>query len=153
MTPDVSETVSQFREEMDTTVTGVTLGVLAVFVAVRFAFPNAMTNQVIPQVRGTMLDAFGWLFLTLMVLFVLFALFVIVGPWGSIRLGGPEAEPSYSYPAYLAMFFSAGIAAGIVFWAPAEALFHYSSPPPFVDAAASSPGAAGSDRCVRECRR
>ena len=51
------------------------------------------------------------------------------------------------------MFFSAGIAAGIVFWAPAEALFHYSSPPPFVDAAASSPGAAGSDRCVRECRR
>ena len=142
MTPDVSETVSQFREEMDTTVTGVTLGVLAVFVAVRFAFPNAMTKQVIPQVRGTMLDAFGWLFLTLMVLFVLFALFVIVGPWGSIRLGGPEAEPSYSYPAYLAMFFSAGIAAGIVFWAPAEALFHYGSPPPFVDAAASSPGAA-----------
>ena len=41
---------------------------------------TGMTNQVIPQVRGTMLDPFGWLFLTLMVLFVLFALFVIVGP-------------------------------------------------------------------------
>ncbi|MEA5388535.1 BCCT family transporter [Haloarculaceae archaeon H-GB11] len=61
---------------------------------------------------------------------------------GSIRLGGPDATPSYTFPAYFAMFFSAGIAAGIVFWGPAEALFHYNTVPPFVDAAAGSSAAA-----------
>lgn len=142
MATDITRLLDSFREEMDRTVTGVTLGVLLLFVALRFAFPQRMAMDIIPAVRTTMLDTMGWLFLGLMVAFVLFALIVIFGPWAGIRLGGPDASPSYSYPAYFAMFFSAGIAAGIVFWAPAEALFHYGSPPPFVGAAAETPGAA-----------
>jgi choline-glycine betaine transporter len=65
-----------------------------------------------------------------MFLAVVYALFLLVGPWGSIRLGGPDADPDYTYPTYFAMVFTAGIAAGIVFWGPAESLFHYGSPPP-----------------------
>ncbi len=139
---DIFQHVEAFREEMDPTVTGVTLGALFVFVGLRLGFPQRMAMEIIPGVRTGMLDVFGPLFLGLMVAFVLFAVVIVVGPWGAIRLGGDDATPAYSYPAYFAMVFSAGIAAGIVFWAPAEALFHYGSPPPFVGAAAETTGAA-----------
>src|SRR5699024_2894334 len=43
-----------------------------------------------------------------------------------------------TYPTYFSMLFTAGIAAGIVFWGPAEALFHYQTPPPFLDAPSGS---------------
>jgi len=142
MKAEITELVEQFRDEVDTTVTGVTLTVLLVFVGLRLLFPEQMATEIIPSIRLTMLEQFGWLFLSLMVVFVLFALVIIVTPWGNIRIGGSDATPSYSYPAYFTMFFSAGIAAGIVFWAPAEALFHQASPPPFVDAAAGTPAAA-----------
>ena len=125
MATDPQQLLNSFRNEIDPTVMGVTLGVLGVFVLVRAAFPDWVANEFIPEVRGGMLDHFGPLFLILMVIFVLFAVAVIVGPWGDIRLGGQDATPTYSYPAYFAMFFSAGIAAGIVFWAPTEALFYH----------------------------
>jgi len=61
---------------------------------------------------------------------VLYCLVILLGPWGAIRLGGPDATPGYSLPSYLALVFTAGIAAGIVLWGPAEALVHAQRPPP-----------------------
>jgi glycine betaine transporter len=142
MSTDPKQLVNSFSEQMDRTVTGLTLGILAVFVLVRLAVPDWMSNTFLPNIREGMLTNFGPLFLILMVIFVLFAVVIVVGPWGDIRLGGSDATPTYSYPAYFAMFFSAGIAAGIVFWGPAEALFHYSSPPPFIGADPATSGAA-----------
>ena len=148
MSTDPQQLLNSFRNQIDPTVTGLTLAVLGVFVLVRAAFPDWVANEFIPGVRGGMLDHFGPLFLILMVLFVLFAVAVIVGPWGDIRLGGQDATPTYSYPAYFAMFFSAGIAAGIVFWAPTEALFHFSSPAPFAGSGGESAAAAGAMQTV-----
>jgi len=142
MSTDPTELFNAFRDELDPLVGGATLGLLALFVVVWFTFKNQMTHEIIPGVMDGMLSTFGWLFLAVMVVSVLFALAVIAGPWRGIRLGGPDATPTYSYPAYFAMFFSAGIAAGIVFWAPSEVLFHYQTPPPFVDAAAETSAAA-----------
>ncbi|MFW6449244.1 MAG: BCCT family transporter, partial [Halobacteriota archaeon] len=75
-----------------------------------------------------------------MLVAVVTCLVLLVSPWGSIRLGGPDAEPTYTLPVYFTMFFTAGIAAGIVFWGPAEALFHYDAPPPYLEASARSEG-------------
>jgi hypothetical protein len=69
---------------------------------------------------------------------------LLVGPWVVFRIGGPAAEPPSTYPTYFVLFFAAGIAAGIVFWGPAEALFHYRSPPPYFGGTPQS-GAAAAD--------
>jgi len=61
---------------------------------------------------------------------VVYCLVILLGPWGAIRLGGADATPGYSLPSYLALVFTAGIAAGIVLWGPAEALVHTQHPPP-----------------------
>lgn len=41
------------------------------------------------------------------------------------------------------MVFTAGIAAGVVFWGPAEPLVHYASPPPTTGVAPRSDAAVG----------
>ena len=101
------------------------------------------TDAAVGVVRNFLFGEAGWLFLVAMFLAVGYCLFLLVGPWGSITLGGPDADPDYTYPTYFAMVFTAGIAAGVVFWGPAESLFHYGSPPPAADVAPRSAGAVG----------
>jgi choline/carnitine/betaine transport len=120
-----------FFARQDPVVFGVPVAVLALFFAAQLAVP-AGTRVVVDTVQNVLLQEFDWLFLGAMFLSVLYCLFLLVGSWGEIRLGGPDAEPTYTYPTYFAMFFTAGIAAGIVFWGPAEALFHYQQPPPYL---------------------
>jgi len=133
-------TVRAFLARQDPVTFGVPVAVFAAFFAAWFLAPAA-TSGAVAAVRRLLLREFAPLFLGAIALSVLYAAALLAGPWGEIRLGGPDAEPTYTYPTYFAMVFTAGIAAGIVFWGPAEALFHYDAPPPLVDAPARSDGA------------
>ncbi|WP_181350217.1 BCCT family transporter [Thalassobacillus sp. CUG 92003] len=73
---------------------------------------------------------FGWYYLVIVALFVIFCLYMIVSPYGKIKLGKREDKPEYSYPTWLSMLFSAGMGIGLVFWGAAEPIFHYASNPP-----------------------
>jgi choline-glycine betaine transporter len=126
-----------FLSRQNSIVFGVPAAAFGLFFLAFYLLPSS-TRAVVGAVEGVLLYEFGWLFLGAMFLAVLYCLYLLLGPWGEIRLGGPEAEPTYTYPTYFAMVFTAGIAAGIVFWGPAEALFHYGTPPPFLDAPARS---------------
>jgi glycine betaine transporter len=122
----------------------VTFGVPAVafvlFVLARVLAPDA-TVALVETARTAAFGGAGWVFRVAMFLAVAYCFLLLFGPWGRIKLGGPDAEPTYTYPTYFAMVFTAGIAAGIVFWGPAESLFHYRTPPPLVDAPPRSDGA------------
>ncbi|MFM8517384.1 MAG: BCCT family transporter, partial [Nevskiaceae bacterium] len=80
-------------------------------------------------------------------LFVLFCLFLIVSPYGSVRLGGPQARPEFSNLSWFAMLFAAGMGIGMVFYSVAEPISHFSSSmaatTPEAAAAAPLGGAAG----------
>jgi choline-glycine betaine transporter len=119
---------------------GIPVLVFALFFAARLGFP-AGTTAAVEGVTGPVLGAGGPLFLGAVLLAVAYCGFLLLGPWGEIKLGGPETEPTYTYPTYFTLVFTAGIAAGVVFWGPAEALFHYGEPPPYFGAAPRS-GAA-----------
>ena len=58
-------------------------------------------------------------------IFVVFSLLLIVTPYGSIRLGGDDAKPDYSYIGWFSMLFAAGMGIGLVFWGVAEPISHY----------------------------
>lgn len=68
---------------------------------------------------------FDWFFLSAANIFVLFCLFLIVSPFGSIRLGGSEAKPDYSYIGWFAMLFAAGMGIGLMFFGVAEPMTHF----------------------------
>ncbi|MDY6819535.1 MAG: BCCT family transporter [Halobacteriales archaeon] len=132
--------IKQFFERQDSILLGVPVVVFALFFVIQVIAPATAVGAV-NAVRDFLLQDVGWVFLGVMFVAVLYCLFLLVGPWGEIKLGGPEVEPTYTYPTYFSLVFTAGIAAGIVFWGPAEALFHYQHPPPYFDTEPRSQGA------------
>ena len=137
-----TDTVGSFVARHDAITFGVPVVAFALFFLAQFLFPSG-TVDVVGTVQDAVLGYLDWLLVGVMLLSVLYCLFLLVGPWGDIKLGGPEVEPTYTYPVYFTMFFTAGIAAGIVFWGPAEAILHYESPPPFFGAEPQSGAAIG----------
>jgi len=142
----LTTTLREFLGTQDPLTMGVPVSVFAAFIALQTVFPS-QTSAAVTAVSGTILRVGEPLFLVAMLLAVCFCVALLLGPWGEIRLGGPEAEPAYTYPTYFTLVFTAGIAAGLVFWGPAEALFHYQTPPPYFGAQPMS-AAAGGDALV-----
>jgi BCCT family betaine/carnitine transporter len=74
--------------------------------------------------RPALTSTFDWFFMSAANVFVLFCLFLVVSPWGSVRLGGKEASPDYSYTGWFAMLFAAGMGIGLMFFGVLEPVYH-----------------------------
>ncbi|SDU02836.1 BCCT family transporter [Stappia sp. ES.058] len=74
--------------------------------------------------RPTLTSTFDWFFLSAANVFVIFCLGLIISPWGSVRLGGKEASPDYSYIGWFAMLFAAGMGIGLMFFGVLEPVYH-----------------------------
>lgn len=137
----VKQSLRRFFDELDPTVFWI--GFLVSVVAIGIFFMNPSESAaVMDSVNSFLWNEFMWVYVLAMFLMVAFSLWLLVGPWGKIKLGVPDEEPAFSNLEFFAMMFSAGIAAGIVFWGPAEALFHYDTVPPYVGAESQSTEAA-----------
>ncbi|WP_137290341.1 BCCT family transporter [Natronorubrum halophilum] len=138
---DEGTSIRTFLDELDYTVFGVGFVVTAIVVAAFLLRPDAAFDRM-EGTNAFLWESLGWAYLVSMFLLVVFVLYLIFGPWGNIKLGAEDEAPAFRFSAYFAMLYSAGIAAGIVFWGPAEAIFHYSSPSPLSGAEAESTSAA-----------
>ncbi|QHE54017.1 BCCT family transporter [Pontibacillus sp. HMF3514] len=85
-------------------------------------------------VRDYITIHFGWYYLLVVTLFVIFCIFIVISPFGKIKLGKPDESPDYSLPTWFAMLFSAGMGIGLVFWGVAEPLHHYIKNAPTAEA-------------------
>ena len=74
--------------------------------------------------RPALTSTFDWFFLLSANIFVIFCLVLVVSPWGSVRLGGSEAVPDYSYTGWFAMLFAAGMGIGLMFFGVLEPVYH-----------------------------
>ncbi|ELY91735.1 BCCT transporter [Natrialba hulunbeirensis JCM 10989] len=119
--------IERFVNELDTVVFAFG-ALLTVSVIVAFFVNREAVAQAIDLVEGEMLSYMSWALLVIVFLIVVFLLFLIVGPWGKIKLG--DEDPEYSFLSFFAMLYSAGFAAGVVFWGPTEGLFYYADPNP-----------------------
>ena len=85
----------------------------------------------------------GWFLILVTNIFILAALYFGLGKFGRIRIGGKDARPEFSTPAWYAMLLSAGMGIGLMFWSVGEPMFHYGAPSPmFGEIEAMSPEAA-----------
>ncbi|QFT63689.1 BCCT family transporter [Roseivivax sp. THAF30] len=76
------------------------------------------------ELRPYLTSTFDWFFLSAANFFVLFSLFLIVSPWGGVRLGGTEATPDFTYAGWFAMLFAAGMGIGLMFFGVLEPVYH-----------------------------
>jgi BCCT family betaine/carnitine transporter len=126
------------QDNYETTIAGVKLdihnpvfmisaGLILLFVAIALLFPTE-SKDVFLTVRNYIKSTFDWFFLMSANLFVIFALLLIVTPWGKVRLGGTDAVPDYSYLAWFAMLFAAGMGIGLMFFGVLEPVYYFATP-------------------------
>ncbi|WP_342527798.1 BCCT family transporter [Chryseomicrobium sp. FSL W7-1435] len=127
-----------------TNVFWITLALVIVTVLFGAIVPQGF-ETVTSNMQAFITSTFGWYYLILVALMVIFTLFLIFSPYGKIRLGKDTDRPAYSRPTWFAMLFSAGMGIGLVFWGAAEPLSHY---------AVSSPtGETGTAQAFRDSMR
>ncbi|WP_065411385.1 glycine betaine uptake BCCT transporter [Pseudobacillus wudalianchiensis] len=122
----------------------ITIALVLASVVFGVAAPSTF-EQVTSNVQTFITSAFGWYYLILVSIIVLFCLLLIFSPVGAIRLGKPGEKPDYSTSTWFAMLFSAGMGIGLVFWGAAEPLSHFAIDPPLAK--------AESDAAVKESMR
>ncbi|MDP1674018.1 MAG: BCCT family transporter [Burkholderiales bacterium] len=72
---------------------------------------------------------FGWFYLLTVFAIVVFLFGLAVSRFGSIRLGPEGSRPEFPFFTWIAMLYSAGFGAGLVFWGVAEPMSHFFTPP------------------------
>ena len=101
------------------------------------AFAPDNFAEVTGNIEGFLTTSFGWYYLLIVSIMVLFCLFFLISPMGQIKLGKDTDKPEFSFGTWIAMLFSAGMGIGLVFWGAAEPLSHFA-----IDPATAEPGTA-----------
>jgi len=108
------------------------VGILTLVILFGVLFPNTLETAT-SNVQAFISNTFGWYTLIAVSLFVIVALFLIVSPYGKIKLGKEDDKPEYGYLSWFAMLFSAGMSIGLVFFGVAEPISHFAVDSPTVD--------------------
>ncbi|ESQ08770.1 MAG: BCCT family transporter [Thiohalocapsa sp. PB-PSB1] len=75
------------------------------------------------------LQTLDWFFLMLCTGFVVLGAVLAFSSYGKIKLGADDDEPEFSTLSWIAMLFAGGMGAGLLFWGPAEPIYHFTDPP------------------------
>jgi len=127
--PQSQNTTNEDRS-FDPLVFWVSAVLTVLFVLWAVVFPASM-ERVVNFVFDWTTLGWGWLYLLTVFALVIACLVLMVTRFGKMKLGLPDDKPEFSSISWFAMLFGSAIAAGIVFWGPAEPAYHYMSPPPF----------------------
>ncbi|MDX8045370.1 BCCT family transporter [Gracilibacillus sp. S3-1-1] len=106
----------------------ITISIVLAAVIFGMAAPSSF-EELTANIQETITSTFGWYYLILVTIIVIFCVFLIFSPVGAIKLGKPDEKPEYKKGTWFAMLFSAGMGIGLVFWGAAEPLSHYLEPP------------------------
>jgi choline/glycine/proline betaine transport protein len=126
----------------------IALVIIVAFVAATILLGDAASsvyNDIFTFINST----FGWFYILAVNLFIITIVYFAASKYGSIRIGGVEAEKEFSDFSWMAMLFSAGMGIGLMFFSVAEPMWHFGSSasdfmvvPPAFDAAGGSSAAA-----------
>ncbi|MFQ3597794.1 MAG: BCCT family transporter [Chloroherpetonaceae bacterium] len=106
----------------------VTASVTVIFVT--YSLLNlSETGRLFQAIQAFITQKTGWFFVLTVNLYLGTAGYLMFSRYGSIRLGGKDAKPEFSYWSWFAMLFSAGMGIGLLFYSVAEPMYHYLAPP------------------------
>jgi len=125
---------------VDPLVFWVSASLTLLFVLWAIVLPQSM-ERVIDAVFTWTTEGWGWLYLWTAFGLVIGCFVLMLTKLGDIKLGRPDDKPEFSNFAWFAMLFGSAIAAGIVFWGPAEPAYHTMSPPPYFGGDPNTPQA------------
>ena len=133
--------IEKFGFDVHPVVFPVSLLLIAIFIAVTIALGD-QAAQAYAAVRGFFEGNFGWFYLLAVNIFIVTILYFALGKYGTIRIGGVEADKEFSDFSWMAMLFSAGMGIGLMFFSVSEPLYYFQTVPSFFGAEAGTGAAA-----------
>ncbi|QQR90026.1 MAG: BCCT family transporter [Myxococcales bacterium] len=111
-----------------TFVSGLSVFFIGVLLAAALLGPRR-AGDFFELIQNSIFRYFSWFYVLSMTGFLLFALWLIFGPYGKLRLGAEDDRPEFSTPTWISMLFSAGMGIGLLFFGVAEPMMHYANAP------------------------
>jgi len=106
----------------------ISITLIAGFVIASFVFLRQLAD-VFSHTQAWIANQSGWFFVLLTNLILAFMIYLAIGRFGGVRLGGANTKPEFSRIAWFAMLFSAGMGIGLLFYSVAEPMYHLVTPP------------------------
>jgi choline/glycine/proline betaine transport protein len=85
--------------------------------------------SIIGELVGWISEWFGWFYILLSTVILVFVLFIGISRYGRTKLGPEHSQPEYSTFAWASMLFAAGIGTDLMFFAVVEPVTQYLTPP------------------------
>ena len=109
--------ISQEDRRANTQIFGLDINLPVFFISAGLAVIFSVFVLIYPDISFEFLTSavdfvvvrFGTLFTLSMSAFTLIIFFLILSPFGKIRLGGIDAVPEFNYPSWICMLFAAGV--------------------------------------------
>lgn len=119
------------------------IGFLSVFAFIvsAIAFPEPFI-RFMDLLQDKIVKDLGWASVFFSFLVMLFTFGIVCSPIGSIRIGGRDAKPDFSFFRWFAISLCSGIGIGILFWGIGEPIYHLMQPPQNLGSAPKSHEAA-----------
>lgn len=118
-----SDNIRPFGLDIHNPVFVISGGIIILFVVFALSFQSA-TADFFGWLRPFLTSEFDWFLVIAVDIMLIFCLALIFLPVGSVRIGGADAEPDYSYPGWIAMMFAAGIGIGLLFFGVLEPTYY-----------------------------
>ncbi|MDN6747162.1 MAG: choline BCCT transporter BetT [Brevibacterium sp.] len=103
------------------------LGTLAITIWALIAPANA--EGVLGAVVGWTSDWFGWFYVLLVAVVLIFVIYLAASKYGNTKLGPEHSKPEFGLLAWASMLFAAGISTDLMFFAVSEPVTQYLAPP------------------------
>lgn len=95
-------------------------------VSLALVFPEIASN-LINYIRTLITKYLNWYFVLLASLFLIFSIWLVLGKYGKVVLGGKYAKPEFNRFAWYSMLFACGQGIGMIFWGIAEPIMFFNS--------------------------
>ncbi|PHQ29098.1 BCCT family transporter [Leeuwenhoekiella nanhaiensis] len=102
--------------------------IIIISIALTLTFKKK-AEKIFSDIQHAVAENADWFFILTINLFLLFLIYLAVGKFGTMRIGGPKAKPEFKTLSWFAMLFSAGMGIGLLFFGVAEPINHLTNPP------------------------
>ena len=126
---DANETpTTTDKPKKDRYVLIISAAIVAAFVLFGAVAPTTL-NDVANVLFTVFTGDFGWLYLLVVFVMVIYAIAIGLSKYGNIKLGHDDDEPEFSNFSWFAQLFGGGMGIGLVFWSVAEPISDFIAPP------------------------
>lgn len=116
------------RVQTDTRTLATSMGIIAAIALVLVVFPDH-SKEIIGGIFGWMTSTFDFAFLGIGLAALVFLIALAASEAGKIKMGSADQAPEFTWSAWGAMVFLAGIASGLMLWSGTEWAYHYAWTP------------------------